>query len=71
MIRLFSHTFPSPLHCLRVTCVCPTTASDGGLAFGTEDGNIEIMTLTDEFRSHRDLAPLIAKLTHDGDITHA
>ena len=48
----------------------PTDEKDAGLAFGTEDGNIEVMSLSDAFRSQKDLTPLITRLMNCGSITH-
>jgi hypothetical protein len=39
-----------------------TDEKDAGIAFGTEDGNMEIMTLTPEFRTRKDLTMVIEKL---------
>ena len=35
---------------------------EAGIMFGTEDGNMEIMTLTSEFKQERDLTGVINKL---------
>lgn len=39
-----------------------TDEKDAGIVFGTEDGNMEIMTLTSEFRTRKDLTLVIEKL---------
>lgn len=49
-----------------------TVEQDAAMAFGTEDGNIEIMTLAPQFRTRKDIIRVIKRLMNEEDIiTHA
>lgn len=43
---------------------------DAGMAFGTEDGNIEVLTLVQEFRERKDASRIIAQLMDGSLIPH-
>lgn len=47
-----------------------TDEKDAGIVFGTEDGNMEIMTLAPEFRVRKDVDRVIVKLMNGDTITH-
>ena len=63
-----SHFHLSLACCCRVTCMSMTDEKDAGMAFGTEDGNTEIMTLTPQFRTRKDMGRVIAKLMNEEHI---
>lgn len=48
-----------------------TDEKDAGMVFGTEDGNMEIMTLAPEFRVRKDVARVITALMNEEPIIHS